>query len=526
MRNRLQIIFFINLLLYLAPLGYAQQIPQVPREIVFADLRILINEQARREIQLDVDALYRNPTFFRVKAERVALYMPIVERELKNAGVPEDFKYLVIQESSLIPDAVSTSNAVGFWQFKQGTAEEVFLRVDAQVDERKNIASSTKGAALYVKKHNNQFDNWMCALVSYQMGLGGAKAYFGNQYNGKKVVEIDRNSHWYFKKFLAHKIAFEGRWQMFASSDGFLEEARIQGPVTLKALAPRLGVTEDHLKEYNKWASKGTVPGDKPYSVFYIKQGSATVTPAVRRNTTPTSESTASVTTVVSSSQEFPKISGNQQQATKPNQIKVNDLDGIQAAASMPQEALARQVGLKERKLRKINDLEKGEKIQEGQYYYTEPKRGSAEAKEHIVKPGETFWSISQMYGMKVATLKAKNRMREDNSLRPGMILYLQDHRKRNEDIRFVSATELKRLMGEEELVKSMPQGGNAIQSSAPRNETPAPALRKTVTHTVATGETLFRLSQRYAVSVEDIKKWNNLRDNTIRVGQKLTIYQ
>ena len=528
MRKHLQKFIYFLLVLGLILPASAQQIPQVPREIAFADLRILINEQARREIQLDVDALYRNPTFFRVKAERVALYMPYVERELKNAGVPEDFKYLVIQESSLIPDAVSTSNAVGFWQFKQGTAEEVFLRVDAQVDERKNIVSSSRGAALYVKKHNNSFDNWMCALVSYQMGLGGARAYFGNQFNGKKVIEIDRNSHWYFKKFLAHKVAFEGRWQMFASSESYLEEARIQGPVTLKALAPRLGVTEEHLKEYNKWASKGSIPGDKPYSVFYIRQGGTPAVPAVRRGSSTTSEPVEQVVTVVTSAEAFPKITGNQQQATKPNQIKVNELDGIQAAANMPQEALARQVGLKERRLRKINDLDKGEKIQEGQYYYTEPKRGTAEAQEHVVKPGETFWSISQKYGMKVAALKAKNRIREDNSLRPGMILYLQEHRKRNEDIRYVSAAELKQLMEgatqpTRPVVQPQQQQVQTPAASTPTNTSPA---RKTVTHTVATGETLFRLSQRYGVAVDDIKKWNNLKDNTIRVGQRLTIYQ
>jgi membrane-bound lytic murein transglycosylase D len=200
------------------------QVPQVPSELRFADLTIKINEQARREIQSDVDALYRNPTYFSVKAERVNLYLPIVERELRNAGVPSDFKYLVIQESSLIADAVSTSNAVGFWQFKQGTAEEVNLRVDGQIDERKNIVASSQGAARYLKKNNASFDNWMCALVAYQMGLGGAKAYFGTSYNGKKTVEVDRNFHWYFKKFLAHKIAFEAPTVMLASNKGILEE--------------------------------------------------------------------------------------------------------------------------------------------------------------------------------------------------------------------------------------------------------------------------------------------------------------
>ncbi|MGD9851425.1 MAG: LysM peptidoglycan-binding domain-containing protein [Nitrospirales bacterium] len=42
--------------------------------------------------------------------------------------------------------------------------------------------------------------------------------------------------------------------------------------------------------------------------------------------------------------------------------------------------------------------------------------------------------------------------------------------------------------------------------------------------HTVAKGETLYRISKQYGVSVKEIKDWNNLPDNTIQVGQKLMV--
>src|SRR5690606_22522547 len=266
--------------LVLANHSLLAQIPQVPAQLKFADLTLKISPQAQREIQLDVDAQYRNPTYFKVKQDRLHLYLPIVERELRNQGVPQDLKYLVIQESGLIPDAVSTSNAVGFWQFKQGTAEEVGLRVDAQVDERKHIAASSRGAAAYLKKHNNQLDNWMTALVSYQMGLGGAKSYFGNQYSGKTVIEVDRNTHWYFKKYLAHKVAFENQTVVLPSSQIRLAEVSVQGPATMATFAKQLGVSEEHLKEFNKWAGNGRIPSGT-FTLFYIKQGSFPVETAV-----------------------------------------------------------------------------------------------------------------------------------------------------------------------------------------------------------------------------------------------------
>lgn len=42
--------------------------------------------------------------------------------------------------------------------------------------------------------------------------------------------------------------------------------------------------------------------------------------------------------------------------------------------------------------------------------------------------------------------------------------------------------------------------------------------------HTVEKGETLYRISKQYGVTVQDIKDWNNLPDNTIHVGQKLMV--
>ncbi|MNL32799.1 D-gamma-glutamyl-meso-diaminopimelic acid endopeptidase CwlS precursor [compost metagenome] len=45
-------------------------------------------------------------------------------------------------------------------------------------------------------------------------------------------------------------------------------------------------------------------------------------------------------------------------------------------------------------------------------------------------------------------------------------------------------------------------------------------------THTVAPGETLFRIAQNYHTNVEDIKKLNNMSGNSVMVGQKLKIPQ
>jgi membrane-bound lytic murein transglycosylase D len=502
------------------------QIPQVPSQLEFADLTVRITPQAQREIQLDVDAQYRNPAYFKIKQERVNLYMPIVTRVLRENGVPEDLKYLVIQESGLIPDAVSTSNAVGFWQFKQGTAEEVFLRVDNQVDERKNIATSTKGAALYLKKHNNVLDNWMTALVSYQMGLGGAKAYFGTQYSGKKVIEVDRNTHWYFKKFLAHKVAYEGQISMFVSNRK-LVEIPVQGPVTLAALAKRYGVSVDHLIEYNKWAANGKVPSGT-FTLFYIKEGNLPVEPAVIKSTeqqpkSPTYTSSTKNSPAYKQANSYPKISGNTTKATQPNQITVNELDGVLASKNSSQSKFSEEIGLKEKKFRKLNDLDPEDNISTGTYYYTEKKRSSAEVETHLVLPGESLWSISQKYGIRLASLKSKNRIRKDSDLQPGMILNLREPRKRGEEIPVIPISQ-----PDPEPRKSIAtvEPHVPVETVQTTQEVARPQVTRNQTHVVSQGETLFAISKKYGVTVEELKTWNNIgSQNIITVGQKLVIF-
>ncbi len=504
------------------------QIPQVPAEMEFADLIIRINPQARREIQLDVDAQYRNPSYLKVKQERVNLYMPIVERELREVGVPEDLKYLVIQESSLIGDAVSTSNAVGFWQFKQGTAEEVFLRVDNQIDDRKNIVNSSRGAALYLKKHNQTLDNWMCALVSYQMGLGGAKAYFGDQYKGKRVINIDRNSHWYFKKFLAHKVAFGSNTTYLTSGNQQLVEVQVEGPTNFATLSKKYGVSEEHLREFNKWTPNGKIPAGRTFSVVFVKNGKFDIKPAVIKQEQPPKKvsqetATSKYYAAYKRADSYPRIGGNTTRASQPDQITVNDLDGVQAASTTSQSKFADQIGIKEKKFRKLNDLDAGERIERGSYYYTEKKKSSAEVETHVVMKGETLWSISQKYGIKLSSLKAKNRIRNDRELKVGMVLNLQEHRRRGEAIPMVH---IEPIPKQERIakVKTEPVSQSPRIEPAPSNNKPQ---AQQITHVVSKGETLYAISRKYGVSVDQVKNWNGIgAQNIISVGQKLVIFK
>lgn len=196
----------------------------------------------------------------------------------------------------------------------------------------------------------------------------------------KKVIEVDRNTHWYFKKFLAHKIAYGNAFGLLVSNRQLVEE-KIQGPVTMAALAKRFGVSEEHLKEYNKWAGNGRVPAGT-FTLFYIKEASLPIEPAIVKSPEEKPKKSQSASTasaknspIYKQANSYPRISGNTTKANQPNQITVNELDGVLAGKTTSPSKFSDEIGVKEKKFLRINDMNPGERIETGKYYYTEKKK-------------------------------------------------------------------------------------------------------------------------------------------------------
>lgn len=104
--------------------------------------------------------------------KRANKYFPIIEPILKEEGVPDDFKYLAVIESSLT-QAVSPARATGFWQILKTTGREYGLEVNNNVDERYHIEKSTKVACKYLKKAKERFGSWTLAAAAYNAGPAG-----------------------------------------------------------------------------------------------------------------------------------------------------------------------------------------------------------------------------------------------------------------------------------------------------------------------------------------------------------------
>lgn len=495
------------------------QTPEVPHKMHFADMTLTIRDDARREIQKDVDAMTKYPRYFGVKVERAKTYFPIIEKIFAEERLPEDFKYLALQESALISDAVSVSNAVGFWQFKDFTAMEMGLRVDNEIDERKNIYSSTRGAAQYLKKNNYLFNNWLLALQSYQMGGGGVQRSMGDQYNGARHMEITSDTYWYVKKFLAHKIAYEGLIK--GEPQVKVVQFQTQSPKTLPQLATELSIDEATLKEYNKWVLTDKIPADKSYSVIV-----------------PSGQLTKEFNTLVLAS-----TKGSQAEpiATKPTIEKkqINGVLAIKAAAGETTSALATRGNVSLSEFLKYNEIAVDHELQAGLFYFLQKKKTKSDQLNHTVKADENLWAISQEYGVQLKRLKKLNRISDSNSLRPGEVVWLNTKRPVQEStLQPVLTEEAEVVVVDDDSFfgwEVKPKTGIEVNKSEVKTIPVEPVTAKQELviattpqdelHQVKPGETLYSISKNYGVKVTELLTWNQLDINAgLKPGQYLKV--
>jgi membrane-bound lytic murein transglycosylase D len=102
--------------------------------------------------------------------KRARRYFPFIEKRLMELGLPDDLKYVAIAESSLRPEAVSSSGAGGIWQFIPSTGEKYGMRKNRIVDERFDFFKATEGALAYLTSLYEEFRSWTLSMAAYNAG--------------------------------------------------------------------------------------------------------------------------------------------------------------------------------------------------------------------------------------------------------------------------------------------------------------------------------------------------------------------
>lgn len=254
--------------------------PSVPSSVEFAGQDIDLTDPDRYE-RMDRELMtftYMHTTTS-LMLKRAPKYFPIIEPILKQYGLPDDLKYLMVIESNLDPKAVSSAGAAGLWQFTKATAKEYGLEIRDGVDERFNIEKETVAACKFLKKAYARFGDWMTVAASYNAGQGGIAKRVEQQHQScaLDLWTVEETAR-YMYRILAAKMLFEAP-EEFGFNISVMEKYKYRKPFevvtvntsieSLVTFAEDHGTTYAKLKSANLWLRDDKLdnPSAKEYKI-------------------------------------------------------------------------------------------------------------------------------------------------------------------------------------------------------------------------------------------------------------------
>ncbi|MBB4080262.1 membrane-bound lytic murein transglycosylase D [Lewinella aquimaris] len=253
----------------------ARIVMELSREEVEA--RLSAFDQSLVDYQVD-DAVYRRvvnylrhwPISSGRMLARSARFYPIFEEQLVAAGLPLELKHLSIVESALRSWAVSPVGAGGLWQLMPGTARELGLTVNDELDERLDPTLGCAAGLEYLRIQYERYGDWALALAAYNSGPGNVNRAIrrsGSRNYWKLRRFLPRETRDYVPNFIAaiFLMSYHHHYGLPAtqiSLDGQLtERIPVERRLSLYRVAQVTGLRPDVVIELNPQYLRGYLPG-------------------------------------------------------------------------------------------------------------------------------------------------------------------------------------------------------------------------------------------------------------------------
>ncbi len=245
----------------------------------FAGERIPVENfdvRERLERELIINSYRHSHTILNLKNS--ARYFPVMEKILKENGLPDDFKYLAVAESDL-RNATSPAGAKGIWQFMEGTAGDYGLEVSKEVDERLHLEKSTRAACQYLKRYKERFGTWSLVAAAYNMGPSGLKNEMeSQQFDNFFDLNLSEETNRYIFRLVAIKHVMEHpeqygfdlrKEQLYPPLDNCASVTVDTSIANLGEFARQFGTSYRMLKVFNPWLKDNrlTNPKRKVYDI-------------------------------------------------------------------------------------------------------------------------------------------------------------------------------------------------------------------------------------------------------------------
>lgn len=384
--------------------------------------------------------------------DRGEKYRELIESTLEDNELPAELFYLAMIESGFNTHANSTAKAKGVWQFMPATGKRYGLEVGVQVDERRDPIRATEAAARYLKDLHNVFGSWHLAMAAYNAGetrimnavfRGKSRDYW--ELGKKRVLPVETAN--YVPKMLAAMIiARDYKRYGFRTPQGEsmpdLDAVEVASPVRLSAIAQVTGLDQEFLQAANPHLLKGHTPINHRTYEVWVPANKVSSIQAQR----------ADIARHVFRSNVRLAMAANDESGTSIHVVKRGENLSL----------IARKYGSSVSQLIKANGLPRSGRVHKGQRLRVNgeavargPVReegsdvgrareilassknipGSTASRKlaspsskkvtHKVKRGENLNLISRKYGVSIADIRNKNRLRRD-TLHVGQVLRVQ----------------------------------------------------------------------------------------------------
>ncbi len=502
------------------------------------DIPIVINKKVEKWLSYFQD---KGRKFFNRWLKRSGKYIPMMQKILKENGLPEDLVYLAMIESGFKPYAYSRAAAVGPWQFMRRTGQRYGLKANWVIDERRDPEKSTIAAAQHLKDLYDQFDHWYLAAASYNAGAGKISRAI-KRYSTEDFWEMSKyrylrseTKNYVPKMIAAAMIAKNPEKYGFKNIEyeSPLEYDRVivPKPTDLKSIANVIGTDYKTLKNLNPELLRWFTPPKYPNYELKIPKGltqkfeenrnkfkdvmiSGVIKHRLRYGET-LSHVARNYGTSVRALMSFNNIS-NTRRIRSGKIIRVPIRKGTQTksftyASATPGKHkirrgetlthLAKAYNVAVKDLMAANAISNPRSIKAGQTLSIPGRTASGSTsvtKTHKLRRGETLSHVADLYKTSIASLISLNNIRNPRRLRAGQNIKVPANARRISKYSGIDAKIYKEKLNE----------------------------KGAIGYTVKSGDTLWSISRAFNVTVREIRNWNNLGSSrVIHPGKKLVIY-
>ena len=441
--------------------------------------------------------------FAKIVLGRSKLYFDLYEATLAKHDMPIELKFLSVIESGLRPQVKSPAGALGLWQFMYGTGKMYGLVENSYIDERMDPVKATEAACKFLKKLHGIYGDWNLALAAYNAGPGNVNKAIRRSGGKRTYWEVrpylPRETQGYVPNFIA------ATYLLTYFSEHNIKPAKNKVHFyQLDTVCLTKGVHMSTIEQLIQWPLDEIAQLNPIYKTKYIP-------------------------------------------GTDPKQCITGPINQIGKIVSFGDSLFELEKSIFSPKPKPVETLDTTSLNDTLSKTTAQTVTEKPVVIWHKVKRGETLNSISEKYYVTVDDIRKWNYLRSYTAPLGRNLKVIKGKAPIVSEEPVQVITEKTNSLSIEEMDSGIltpknvpsktPTNKSTIQKQINQTEKSNPIETKkssntplvfdsivTIYHTVQRNESVGLISQKYNVSIDDIKKWNNMSSNWVGVSQQLKI--